>query len=161
MNKKEAAARLDVSTRLIEKYAGEGKLGEVKYVRGRTGRQADYDEQAVEKLKAELEAPAFALVPAGAAAQSREAGLVAPQDRERFINALEAIASHEQTRAGLVVAAGLGEKIMLTLADAAALSSLSTGHLRDALRAGQLKGKIIGRGYKIKRADLDHYVKKL
>jgi excisionase family DNA binding protein len=161
MNKKEAAARLNVSTRLIEKYAGEGKLGEVKYVRGRTGRQADYDEQAVEKLKAELEAPAFALVPSGAAAQSREAGLVAPQDRERFIVALEAIASHEQTRAGLVATAGLGEKIMLTLADAAALSSLSTGHLRDALRAGQLKGKIIGRGWKIKRADLDLYVKKL
>jgi excisionase family DNA binding protein len=160
MNKKEAAERLGVSTRLVERYAGEGRLGEVKYVRGKTGRQADYDEQSVEKLKAELDAPAFALTLAQSHEQTR-AELVAPQDRERLINALEAIASHEQTRSHLVAAASIGEKIMLTLHDAAALTSLSTNHLRGALRAGKLKGKIIGRGWKIKRTDLDVYVKRL
>jgi len=50
---------------------------------------------------------------------------------------------------------------MLTLADAAALSSLSENHLREAIKAKKLKGRIIGKGYKIKRVDLDAYIKKL
>jgi excisionase family DNA binding protein len=44
---------------------------------------------------------------------------------------------------------------------AAALTSLSMNHLREAIHAGKLKGKIIGKGYKIKRSNLDAYVKKL
>jgi hypothetical protein len=55
MNKKEAAAALGISLRLVEKYAGEGRLGDVRYVRGKTGKQADYDSEAVERLRAELE----------------------------------------------------------------------------------------------------------
>ena len=55
MNKKEAAELLGVSVRLVEKYAGEGRLGQVRYIRGKTGKQADYDAEAVERLKAELE----------------------------------------------------------------------------------------------------------
>jgi excisionase family DNA binding protein len=157
MNKKETAELLGVSVRLVERYAGDGRLGEVSYVRGRTGKQADFARDAVERLKAELESVDTQLE----GPNRRATGLVASSDAARLLAALEAIASREQTRAGLVAAAGLGEKIMLTLADAAALSSLSTGHLREAVRAGQLKGKIIGRGWKIKRADLDLYVKKL
>ena len=37
MNKKDAAAVLQVSIRLVEKYASEGRLGDVLYVRGKTG----------------------------------------------------------------------------------------------------------------------------
>jgi len=57
MNKKEAAEILGVSVRLVERYAGQGRIGEVTYVRGKTGKQADYSKEAVEKLKLELEAP--------------------------------------------------------------------------------------------------------
>jgi excisionase family DNA binding protein len=157
MNKRDAAERLGVSTRLVERYASEGRLGEIKYVRGKTGKQADYDEKAIEQLKSELETPDHAIAPL----HSRETGLVTPQDRERFIAALEALSKGpEQTRTGLV-AATVGEKVMLTLADASALSSLSTDYLRKAIRAGKLKGKIIGKGFKIKRSDLDAYVRKL
>ncbi len=160
MNKREAAERLGVSTRLVERYAAEGRLGEVKYIRGKTGRQADFDEQAVDRLKAELEAPAFP--PTALAAPNRRAeGLVAPQDRERFIAALEALAvSREQPRSGHVVVS-LGEKIMLTLAEASALTNLSRKHLRQAIEEKKLKARIIGRGWRVKRSDLDAYVRKL
>ena len=57
MNKKEVSGFLGRSTRLIEKYASEGKLGEEAYVRGKTGDQADYNWQAIDKLKAELQSP--------------------------------------------------------------------------------------------------------
>jgi predicted site-specific integrase-resolvase len=35
MNKKEVSEFLGVSTRLVEKYASEGRLGEITYVRGK------------------------------------------------------------------------------------------------------------------------------
>jgi excisionase family DNA binding protein len=55
----------------------------------------------------------------------------------------------------------IGEKIILTLNDAAALTSLSKGSLREAIKAGKLKARIIGKGYKIKRSDLDDFAAKL
>jgi excisionase family DNA binding protein len=34
-------------------------------------------------------------------------------------------------------------------------------NLRDAIKSGELKAKIIGRGYKVKRQDLDEFVNNL
>ncbi|MEJ7616207.1 MAG: helix-turn-helix domain-containing protein [Pyrinomonadaceae bacterium] len=55
----------------------------------------------------------------------------------------------------------IADKVMLTLQDVAALSSLSRNHLLEAIHAGKLKARISGRGGRIKRDDLDAYVKKL
>jgi hypothetical protein len=33
--------------------------------------------------------------------------------------------------------------------------------LRDAIKSSKLKAKIIGRGWKVKRQDLDDFIKKL
>ena len=52
------------------------------------------------------------------------------------------------------------QEIVLTLTDAAALTSLSESRLREAVKAKRLQGRIIGRGYKIKREDLDADVRK-
>jgi excisionase family DNA binding protein len=163
MNKKETAERLNCSTRQVEKYASEGRLGEVTYVRGKTGKQADYSEEAVDKLKSELEAPDHQLV----ATQSTAAVLIAPQDRERFIAALEAIAaSSEQTRTGLIVASRPGvpieNKLSLTLAEAAQYSGYSKAVLSKAIHAGKLKAKKgLARGWNIKADDLKAWVKRL
>jgi excisionase family DNA binding protein len=167
MNKKEAADRLNVSTRLVEKYAGEGRLGEVKYVRGRTGKQADYEPEAVERLKAELESPAYSLAPTAPGMNAALVGVL-----ERIAASLDSrpalpAGSHEQTGGatgsgdGSKPTVAVADKILLTLADASALTSLSAGHLRDAIHNGKLKAKIVGRGWKVKRADLDGYIKRL
>jgi excisionase family DNA binding protein len=55
----------------------------------------------------------------------------------------------------------IGEKIILTLDDAAALTSLSKHTLREKIKTGKLKARIIGRGYKIKRSDLDAFAAEL
>jgi excisionase family DNA binding protein len=44
--------------------------------------------------------------------------------------------------------------------EAAQLSGLSRGHLREAIEEKKLKARIIGRGWRVKRADLDAYVAK-
>ncbi len=69
----------------------------------------------------------------------------------RMLAALEAIAATVK----------LTDKMTLNLVEAAQVSGLSRNHLREAIHAGKLKAKIIGRGWKVKRTDLDAYVRKL
>jgi excisionase family DNA binding protein len=162
MNKKEVSEFLGVSTRLVEKYASEGRLGEVTYVRGKTGKQAEYNQEAVEKLKAALESPDTSL-----AATTPDARLFVAQ-------LVEAIASREQANIeairGLLsgnteeprsASVRVSEKILLNLSDCRSLTGLSEGTLRDAIKSEKLKAKIIGRGWKVKRQDLDEFINNL
>jgi predicted transcriptional regulator len=146
MNKKEVAEFLGVSTRLVEKYASEGRLGEVTYVRGKTGKQADYSKDAVEKLKTNLESPDTSLA------------TKAPDARLFVAQLVEAIASREEPRNSSV---RVSEKLLLNLNDCRLLTGLSEANLRDAIKNGNLKAKVIGRGYKIKRSDLDLFIEGL
>jgi hypothetical protein len=146
MDKKEAAELLKISTRLVEKYASEGRLGEVTYVRGKTGKRAEYARQAVENLKTILESPDTAL-----AVKTPDARLFVAQ----FV---EAMTSRDDTRAASV---RTSEKLLLNLNDCRLLTGLSDANLRDAIKAETLKAKIIGRGYKVKRQDLDDFVNNL
>jgi excisionase family DNA binding protein len=151
MNKKDVAGRLGVSVRLVEKYASEGRLGEVIYVRGKTGKQADFAEDEVERLKAELESVDTALM---VAPNRRAAGLAGPLGQD-FIQLLATAI----TRNAVPVA----DKLTLSVADAARLCGLSKESIRAAINMGKLKAKIVAgrRGWTIKRDDLDLYVKKL
>jgi hypothetical protein len=146
MNKKEAAEFLGISIRQVEKYAHDGKFGEYKLIRGRTGKQADYDREAVEKLKHLLESrdePVTSL-----ATKSIEARL--------FVASLvEAMTSREESRSASV---RVSEKLLLTVKDCQLLTGLSEQAIRDAIRDETLKARVIGRGYKVKRQDLNLFV---
>jgi excisionase family DNA binding protein len=50
---------------------------------------------------------------------------------------------------------------LLTLAEAQTLTGLARGVLREAIDRGKLKAKIIGRAWRIKRDDLNAFIKKL
>jgi excisionase family DNA binding protein len=143
MNKKEVSEFLNVSTRLVEKYASEGRLGEVTYVRGKTGKQADYDREAVEKLKHVLESPDTAI-----ATKTPDARLI-------VASLFEAMTSREESRSASI---RVSEKLLLTVSDCRLLTGLSEQVLRAAIHDGKLKAKVIGRGYKVKRLDLDNFV---
>jgi excisionase family DNA binding protein len=162
MNKKEVSEFLGVSTRLVEKYASEGRLGEVTYVRGKTGKQAEYNQEAVEKLKAALESPDTALTTTTPDARLFVAQLVeAMASREQAnIEAIRGLlsGSSEEPRSASV---RVSEKILLNLSDCRLLTGLSEANLRDAIKSKKLKAKIIGRGWKVKRQDLDEFIKKL
>jgi hypothetical protein len=147
MNKKEVAEFLNVSTRIIEKYASEGRLGEVTYVRGKTGKQAEYGREAVETLKAILESPDTAL----AVAKTPDARLI-------VASLIEAMASREESSSASV---RVSEKLLLNLNDCRLLTGLSERNLRDAIKSGSLKARIIGRGWKVKKQELDNFVSNL
>jgi excisionase family DNA binding protein len=162
MNKKEVAAFLGISTRLVEKYASEGRLGEITYVRGKTGKQAEYNQEAVEKLKTALESPDTSLATTTPDARLFVAQLVeAITTREQaHVEAIRGLLSGniEEPRSA---SARVSEKILLNLSDCRSLTGLSDDFLRDAIHSRTLKAKIIGRGYKVKRQDLDEFINNL
>jgi hypothetical protein len=147
MNKKEVAEFLSVSTRIVEKYASEGRLGEVKYVRGKTGKQAEYAREAVENLKTILESPDTALT-----------ATKTPDARLLVAHLVEAIANRKQPR---MEAVRVAEKLLLTVGECKLLTGLSEQNLRLAVKSGKLKAQLIGRGWKVKRQNLDEFVNSL
>jgi hypothetical protein len=162
MNKKEASEILGVSIRLVEKYAAEGRLGKITYIRGKTGKQAEYNQDAVGKLKAALESPDTALTTNSPNARLFVAQLVeAMASREQaHVEAIRGLlsGSSEEPRSASV---RVSEKILLDLKDCRLLTGLSHANLRAAIHSGKLVGKIVGRGWKVKRADLDKFIKNL
>lgn len=163
MNKADAAKYLGITPRALEYHVKQGNIGR-RMVRGKTGDVADFDEGELRRLKAEIDkrrAPTAAVV--------REEP-ERPEDEPRSLARLSDVRPDVLTLLAQALdgqrhngrpSVDIGQKIMLTLADAAALSSLSENHLREAVKSGKLKAKIIGRGYKVKRDDLDAYVRKL
>ncbi len=162
MNKKEAAEILGVTTRQVETYASKGRLGEVNYIRGRTGKQADYDAEAVERLRMELAEPDQHIT-ALQATNSQTSGLSLLANTERLIFTLEALGfkrARDPAHSSPSIA-DLAAKPLLTLAEAQTLTGLARGVLREAIDRGKLKAKIIGRAWRIKRDDLNAFIKKL
>jgi excisionase family DNA binding protein len=178
MNKHESAKYLDVSVRTLQRLtsAGEISAGEV---RGRTGMVTDYAKEELDRYKDEQAHNAQDetryvrphVTPGTPGAPPESQGLArheqgvsiapvtldtgdardTPEMRTRMLAAFEAMASPVR----------LTDKLTLSLTEAALLSGLSRNHLRQAIEEKKLKARIIGRGWRVKRGDLDMYVKKL
>ncbi len=165
MNKKEAADYLNVSTRAIERYTTKGKLTP-RYEPGRTGPAPVYDRAQLDGLKDEMSA---ALAPPDPVKRDKpvkgdkdDTGGALVLSRSGSSAALvELVAAIESARAQAKPQAPLEAKLTLNVVEASALSGLSRSHLLEAIHAGKLKAKIIGRGWRVKRDNLDAYVKKL
>ena len=181
MNKKEAASELEITTRTLERHMSAKRIAYSTH-RGKTGDEAVFDPAEVARFKAELKgeihAPAMdsgeaptsfdnprqelmrlSELPAGRfadmMARAYAAGL---QEVVQRLPAMLPPASNGHAEASL---ADLAHKLTLSLMEAAQLSGLSRGHLRQAIENKKLKARIIGRGWRVKRDDLEAYVKKL
>jgi excisionase family DNA binding protein len=177
MDKKTAAELLGVSEKTVSRYFASGRLAGC-YVPGKTGRQLDFDSSNVERLKDELTAPIIAtpkpgqrepgqsstalarLVPPGAQSDltpfgGRFNGEIDKEAAARYAAVLDAVEAHRKPRAEL------SDKLLLTLPECAALTGLSRGVLRAAIDTGDLKAKQIGRAWRVKRSDLEAWIKKI
>jgi excisionase family DNA binding protein len=163
MNKKEAADYLGVSTRAIERYTSKGRLTP-KYEPGRTGPAPVYDQAQLDELKKEMGDTPHAR-PAPAKHDNDD-----KSDKPAKSDALMRRPAQVENFAALIAAldkgrtpsiSDLSNKLILKLDEAAQLTGLSRGILREAIETGKLKARIIGRAWRIKRADLDSYVMKL
>jgi excisionase family DNA binding protein len=159
MDKESAAKFLNVSTRTLQRYTTQGKIA-VTYKHGKTGAEADYDEQELRRFKEQQESITYA--PAHSAASDGQSLALAPIQREgaALAGAAAAAAILERlhlTKTGVPVES----KPLLKLDEASQLTGLSRQILRDAIEAKKLKAKILGRAWRIKREDLDQFLKKL
>jgi excisionase family DNA binding protein len=153
MNKTAAAKKLKISIRSLQRLVKDKKIS-VAYKRGKSGKQeAIFDADEIEKYKAIRDAESVK----PATVSTNDKMTLARNDATKFLDVLrQAIAP--ETRA---VAVSIADKPLLKLDEAAALSGLSRDTLRRAIDTKDLNGKLIGRAFRIKRADLDDYIKSL
>lgn len=167
MKKKEAADYLGVSTRAIERYTSQGKLS-VKYEKGKTRPIAIYEPNELKKLKDELETPSYQ--PEVVTATNTDNSEITPVGISQSIEKLvfpildvlkklnDKLAYLEPSAKPLVP---VEEKLLLTLKEVQALTGLSEKILREAIKSGELKAKIMGKSWRIKRFDLENYIDSL
>lgn len=155
MNKEQAATHIGVSVRTLQRLTGAGKIA-VTYERGHKGDEARYSQSDLDAYLQSQKPVALMRPDAGAASGATQAmSLVATNGAASGAAAL--IEAFAQMSAPVRVS----EKFTLSLVEAAQLSGLSRGHLRLAIEEKKLKARIIGRGWRVKREDLEAYIKKL
>jgi excisionase family DNA binding protein len=161
MNKKDAAAFLGVSTRAIERYTTARKLNP-QYKQGKNGLEANYSQEELQKLKEEREQPAQIdrlSSPDNPHQMLQRRGLA---DLTELISAGVAKGVTEaQSNTNGHNTVRLTEKLTLDMSEAVVLSGLSRGYLTSAIRDQKLKAAKRGRGWNIKRKDLERYIEKL
>ncbi len=156
MTKQEAADYLGVTIRSIESYASKGKLTPAK-ARGTRGDITVYDQKELEQLKKNREQIQFVPrpEPATPTIPNPPTALARRRDVAEFFKMIES------ARAAAPTVADLAAKPLLKINEVQTLTGLSRETLREAIDKGRLKAKLIGRAYRIKRADLDEFIKKL
>ncbi len=171
ITKAAAVEILGVTPRAIERYTKHHRLS-VVYERGRTKPAPTYDEDEVKRLAEELRSPVQALI-TNNATNANVGVAFSSKALESFGNAQGMAMLVTALREALQGAQApvttnsepsvvdLAAKLTLSIDEAARVSGLSANMIRESIKTGKLKAKIIGRGYRVKRLDLDIFVKKL
>ena len=176
MNKQEAADYLGVSIRALERYVQQGRIS-VTYEKGKTRPTANFDPTELEAFKEELNQPTVK-----PAFESRQLATEQQPQTDKLRHNPGEIARFDEVSglgeigvidklSGIIEAllekgdsqplVPIADKLLLTIAEAQVLTGLSREFLRDAIAAGELKAKQIGKSWRIKRSDLKDYVDKL
>ncbi len=187
MNKQEAADFLGVSVRALERYVQQGRIS-VKYEKGKTRPTANFEQAELEAFREELNQPtvkpAFESRQTAtdetrqisseseyrqiATEQQQETGIAVQTPGEitefggiatvdKLASIIEGLLSQDNNQSKVAIS----DKLLLTMAEAQALTGLSREFLKDAIASGELKAKLIGKGWRIKRSDLNEYIDKL
>jgi excisionase family DNA binding protein len=151
MNKIEASKELNISVRSLQRLAQDEVL-KVVYQRGASGKQeAVFDAEQIAKYKLERDKPTDKLVKL----PTYDKNTLARNDTQQFLEIFKtAITSQKPI-------VPIADKILLTVKDCQLLTGLSEQTIRDSIRDTKLKARVIGRGFKVKRTDLDEFINKL
>ena len=170
MNKEQAAKFLGISVRTLQRYMSSHKMG-FKMRRTKTGEEAIFEKEELRRFKQEMKEVTTtvkgSVMPLSepvsriseAEAVTEQLAIAPSAFMQRFALMLQGMQATPS--AAISPAVAIENKPLLTIKETRKLTGLSDGHLRRAIHDDKLKGKIIGRGYRIKRTDLDNYIKKL
>jgi len=182
MDKEAAANYLGISVRSLERYMSQGRV-EVRYERSdKTRPKAAFEKEELERFRGELETPSIrptvdsdtsrhAEDEKGAGEGESDQGELrhTPPDLPValdgngsaalvgvLVEAIERVIEQQ----GRAIALSPDRKLLLSLREVQSLTGLSRVKLRQAVSEGKLKAQIIGRGWKVKRSELDRYVER-
>jgi excisionase family DNA binding protein len=170
MNKQQAAEFLGVSIRALERYVQQGRIN-VKYEKGKTRPTANFEQRELETFREELNQPS--VKPAFesrqiATHQEDETGIRVQMPGEigeigefSTVNKLASIIEGLLSQGDNQLKVSVADKLLLTMPEAQKLTGLSRQFLKNAISSGNLKAKLIGKSWRIKRSDLDEYIHKL
>jgi len=139
--------------------------------KGKTRSTANFDSSELEAFKEELNQPT--VKPSFESRQittqqQQQTGKLVHQSGEiaefgeiGVIDKLSSIIESLLLRSDNQPVVAIADKLLLTIAEAQALTGLSREFLRDAINKGELKAKVIGKGWRVKRSDLEAYIDKL
>jgi excisionase family DNA binding protein len=170
MNKEQAAAALGITVRTLQRHMAAHRIG-FAMRKTATGEEATFQAEEVARFKAQRDALTETVTPAAnvlevvrAPSQAIEhvsnSQTIAALGR-LIADALQATQTHANGTGGAVSITDLAHKLTLSLVEASQLSGLSRNHLRAAIAEKKLKARIIGRGWKMSRAELEGYTAKL
>ena len=187
LDKKQAAEYLGVTTRTLERHIQSGKLS-VRYEPSQNGEIALFDPEELENLregkatvriKPAIESERPSLMPKPP--QNSQGQITHTPDRAELSqtqqpesiplgigtliaslgawlgNLTRAIDNHGSR----ITATELRSKLLLTLDEAQIVTGLSREILLDAIKAGELPSKIMGKAYRVKTQDLERYIANL
>lgn len=161
LTKAEAAERLGLSERAVARHAAAGRLGTPTYTpKADGGKRVLYHAADVERLREDLAQPREQRT--GGALERRAPASGALADPSAFADLLGKALSAALADAlpGIQGAHMIPPVAPLTLdlRQASAASGLSRARLREAIGAGELRAVRIGRGWRVRPADLEAYV---
>ncbi len=156
-----AAKFLSISTRTLQRYTTQGKIS-VRYIQGKTGAEADYEKEDLERFKNQKDSVVYQPATQLLTRSEGQSQALAPIDRESIALAGAAAAAAiferlQPTKPSIPIES----KPLLKLDEATLLTGLSRQTLREAIKGKKLKAKIIGKAWRIRREDIDQYLKKL
>ena len=159
MNKREAADFLDLSTRAIERAVARGKLS-VRYKKDKHGHVALFNTAELRRYKASLEVPMprHPFVEPPSPTTPSVPGNQTPLILGNAVPLTEG--TKERSRTG-VPFVPIANKLTLSLAEASSLSGLSQEYLLQSIRKKRLKAFKYEQNWRIKRSDLDTFIRKL
>lgn len=177
MNKQQAAEYLGCSVRQLERYTKENRIA-ARFEKGRTRPTPVYEETELQRFKTEqervLHSPTREI--ATQSDNNDKNSLVhgtqpmsqlsqfSPSAAAGVLMQLIETASNKAQNNNLprrIDPREAAAKLLLTLPEAQALTGLGRSTLRAAIDAGELKAAKVGRGFKIKREELERWIKKL
>ena len=162
VNKKEAAEILGIGERTLRKIAEQGKLS-VKYTKGKNGKVAQFLKDEVIKLKADREQPLIKPTFDTPSNVSEDLGNLPAIVNSNFpIQAQETmIIALQNLSTSIIGELNLSNKLILTISEVKNLTGFSKNIIMSEIQNGKLKAKKIGRSWRVKKLDLEAYIRDL
>ncbi len=148
MNKRQASKELKISVRSLQRLV-QNKILTVVYQRGSSGKQeAVFDAEQIAEYKKERDKPTTKLIKP----PINDRNVLARNFTLEFLEVFRNSLTNQKTTVPIA------DKVLLTVNECRALSGLSEKRIIEAIKTGKLKGQFIGKGWKIKRSDVNQWV---